>query len=215
MAKWLQFLLDGGVVSGKRLISEPTVAELFRPQTVVPDSMYPTTRLVKPHWMTYGLGWFQQDYQGRAVDFHTGSIDGMVAIAGMIRDEKLGVFVLGNLDHAEVRHALMYSVFDRGAGKPGREWSSELQKLYAEAQQRNVEGLKRIDPSAAGGIRFGPETSALQSTFGTASQGSLVSRRSSVLTRTRRDLGLAASRVEAYVPDENGARPRATLVSVI
>ena len=150
MAKWLQFLLDGGVVSGKRLISERTVAELFRPQTVVPDSMYPTTRLVKPHWMTYGLGWFQQDYQGRAVDFHTGSIDGMVAIAGLIRDEKLGVFVLGNLDHAEVRHALMYSVFDRGAGKPGREWSSELQKLYAETQQRNARGAEADRIAARG-----------------------------------------------------------------
>ena len=51
--------------------------------------------------MTYGLGWFQQDYRGRAVDFHTGSIDGMVAIHGLIRDERLGVYVLGNLDHAE------------------------------------------------------------------------------------------------------------------
>ena len=27
------------------------------------------------------------------MNFHTGSIDGMVAIAGLIRDEKLGVFV--------------------------------------------------------------------------------------------------------------------------
>jgi hypothetical protein len=67
--------------------------------------MYPTTRLTKPHWMTYGLGWFQQDYRGRAVDFHTGSIDGMVAIHGLIRDERLGVYVLGNLDHTELRHA--------------------------------------------------------------------------------------------------------------
>ncbi len=77
------------------------------------------TRLAKPHWMTYGLGWFQQDYRGRAVDFHTGSIDGMVAIHGLIRDERLGVYVLGNLDHAELRHALMYTVFDRYVGGAG------------------------------------------------------------------------------------------------
>ena len=101
--------------------------------------------------MTYGLGWFQQDYQGRAVDFHTGSIDGMVALAGLIRDEKLGVYVLGNLDHAEVRHVLMYSVFDRAAGKTARDWSTELQKLYGDNQQRNAEGQKRIESQRVAG----------------------------------------------------------------
>ena len=145
MAKWLQFLLDGGTYNGKRLLSERTVAELFRPQTVVPDPPYPTMSLVKPHWVTYGLGWFQSDYQGRAVDFHTGSIDGMVAIAGMIRDEKLGVYVLGNLDHAEVRHALMYTTFDRAAAKSTRDWSADLQKLYGEAQQRSETAQKRME----------------------------------------------------------------------
>ena len=113
--------------------------------------MYPTSRLVKPHWMTYGLGWFQQDYQGRAVDFHTGSIDGMVAIAGLIRDEKLGVYVLGNLDHAEVSHALMYSVFDRAAGKPARDWSAELQKLYGEQPAAQCRGQKRIESQRVAG----------------------------------------------------------------
>lgn len=152
MAKWMQFLLDGGRVggaNGKRLLREETVAELFKPQTIAPFEMYPTTRIVKPHWMTYGLGWFQQDYRGRAVDFHTGSIDGMVAIHGLIRDERLGVYVLANLDHAELRHALMYTVFDRYVGRLDRNWSAEFLKLYdgvkhdAEEERKKEEG-KRI-----------------------------------------------------------------------
>ena len=98
--------------------------------------------------MTYGLGWFQQDYHGRAVDFHTGSIDGMVAIHGLIRDEQLGVYVLSNLDHAELRHALMYTVFDRYAAQPSnRDWSADFQKLYADlekdADQEQAEKDKR------------------------------------------------------------------------
>ena len=151
MSKWLQFLLDGGVADGKRLLSERTVAELFRPQTIAPMTQYPTTALVKPHWMTYGLGWFQQDYQGRAVDFHTGSIDGMVAIAGLIRDERLGVYALGNLDHAELRHALMYTVFDRYAGRSDRDWSADLQKLYGENAQRAEEAQKRMESQRVAG----------------------------------------------------------------
>jgi CubicO group peptidase (beta-lactamase class C family) len=138
MSKWMQFLLDGGRVggtNGKRLLSEASFAELFTPQTIAPFEMYPTTRIVKPHWMTYGLGWFQQDYRGQAVDFHTGSIDGMVAIHGLIRDQRLGVYVLANLDHAEVRHAIMYSVFDRYAGRSDRDWNAEFLKLYGDLRQ--------------------------------------------------------------------------------
>jgi hypothetical protein len=64
------------------------------------------------------------------VNFHTGSIDGMVAIIGLIPDERLGVYVLANLDHAEVRHALMYRVFDAYLGSPPRDWSADLLALY-------------------------------------------------------------------------------------
>lgn len=150
MAKWMQMLLDGGTANGRVLLKPETVAELFKPQTMVtPQAFYPTARLTKPHWMTYGLGWFQQDYRGRAVDFHTGSIDGMVAIHGLIRDERLGVYVLANRDHTEVRHALMLDVFDRYTGAGGRDWSAELLKLYGDMQheadeRRKAEEAKRV-----------------------------------------------------------------------
>ena len=90
------------------MLSEKAIAEIFTPQTIVTaEAFYPTARLTKPKWKTYGLGWFQQDYRGRAVDYHTGSIDGMVAIHGLLRDQNVGVYVLANRDHAELRHALM------------------------------------------------------------------------------------------------------------
>jgi CubicO group peptidase (beta-lactamase class C family) len=135
MAQWLNLLLAKGTIggaSGTRLLSEKVVTELFTPQTMVgPDAFYPTARLTTPHWTTYGLGWFQADYGGEKVDFHTGSIDGMVAIAGLIRDRNLGVFVLANLDHTELRHALMYRVFDAYLGRPARDWSADMRTLYA------------------------------------------------------------------------------------
>jgi CubicO group peptidase (beta-lactamase class C family) len=147
MAKWVSFLLAGGEHSGKRLLREASLRELFTPQAIVgPGGFYPTARLTRPHWTTYGLGWFQQDYDGRAVDFHTGSIDGMVAICGLVRDEKLGVVVLANRDHAELRHALMLRVFDAFGRGPGRDWNAELLKLYgdlkAEGQAKRDEAQK-------------------------------------------------------------------------
>ncbi|MEZ5293640.1 MAG: serine hydrolase [Vicinamibacterales bacterium] len=154
MAQWSRLLLAGGVVTGAgtantRLLSDAVVTELFTPQTMVgPDGFYPTARLTAPHWTTYGLGWFQEDYAGEKVDFHTGSIDGMVAIHGLIRERNLGVFVLANLDHAELRHALMYRVFDAYLGRPARDWSADLRALYqdlareGDSQQKKAEGTR-------------------------------------------------------------------------
>ena len=132
MSKWLRFLLAGGVTEdGTRLLQEATVEELFKPQSfVTPSQFYPTQTVTEPHWMTYGLGWFQEDYRGEKVDFHTGSIDGMVAIAGLIRDKNIGVYVLANRDHVEVRHAIMYRAFDSLLGGEVRDWSAELKTLY-------------------------------------------------------------------------------------
>ena len=152
MARWMRFLLNGGVAAGeKRLLSEKMARELFTPQTIAPYEMYPTTRLIKPHWMTYGLGWFQQDYRGQAVDFHTGSIDGMVAIHGLIRDEGLGVYVLSNLDHSELRHALMYTVFDRYAGRSDHDWSAEFLKLYGDLERQGAEARAKRDAARVPG----------------------------------------------------------------
>ena len=133
MTRWIRFLLAGGVgPDGSRLMSEDLVREMFTPQALIgPDQFYPTAEFTRPHWTSYGLGWFQQDYRGMAVDFHTGSIDGMVAIAGLIRDLDLGVYVLANLDHAELRHALMLTVFDAYIGETEKNWSTELREFYA------------------------------------------------------------------------------------
>lgn len=156
MAKWVRFLLEGTTPEGRRLLKEETLEELFRPQTIVDrDEFYPTQRLTRPKWTTYGLGWFQHEYQGRAVDFHTGSIDGMVAIHGLIRSERLGVYVLANLDHAELRHALMYTVFDLyGDGvEPRRDWSAELRELYRSLAKEAEDKRAEVEAKRVPGTR--------------------------------------------------------------
>jgi CubicO group peptidase (beta-lactamase class C family) len=108
VAKWIRFWLDGGQAAGTRLVSEEAFRELLAPQALVPaGEFYPTAQLTRPRWTTYGLGWFQQDFRGRFVAMHTGSIDGRTAIMALLPDERIGVYAFGNLDHAEFRHALV------------------------------------------------------------------------------------------------------------
>ena len=132
MGKWMRFVLDSARVGDRRLLQPDTYAEWLKPQTLVPQNdFYPTVALTKPVWTSYALGWFQQDYRGQSIVFHTGSMDGTIAIHGLLPSKKLGVFVLGNLDHAEVRHALMFKAFDHFGGLGAeRDWSSDLLQLY-------------------------------------------------------------------------------------
>jgi CubicO group peptidase (beta-lactamase class C family) len=153
MARWLRFLLDSARVGGRRLVSARNFAELFTAQQIVPpEEFYPTARLTRPHFQTYGMGWFLEDYRGEFVAFHTGSIEGRSAIVGLIPERRLGVAVMTNLDHSELRHALMYTVFDRYLGPgpgAGRDWSAEMRAMYraladSAAARRRAREARRV-----------------------------------------------------------------------
>jgi len=137
MSKWMRFMLDSGRVGSKRLIKASTFRELITPQIQAPMEEYPALQLSRPDFFSYGFGWFIQDYAGQQVWMHTGSIDGMCAIIGLMPNERLGVYVLENLDHAELRHALMYRAFDLYNAGPGpaRDWSAEVSALFARLRQ--------------------------------------------------------------------------------
>ncbi|HEV8382662.1 MAG TPA: serine hydrolase, partial [Gemmatimonadales bacterium] len=151
MGRWLRFLLDSGRVAGKRLVSAENFAQLFRPQQVLTGVFYPATELTHPRFQAYGFGWFLRDYRGEFVAYHTGSIEGRSAIVGLIPDRRLGVAIFTNLDHSELRHALMYAVFDRylGPATPTHDWSVEMRALYrgladSAAARRRAQESKRV-----------------------------------------------------------------------
>ncbi|MDH5455266.1 MAG: serine hydrolase [Gammaproteobacteria bacterium] len=151
MSLWAQFLLRGGTTAdGERLVSAAQYAQMFEPtQLAAAADFYPTVELTQPHWRTYGLGWFQQDFQGRMIDFHTGSLGGLVAIIGLDRDAKRAVVMLANRDHAEFRHALLWHVMDNSSGDDRRDWNADIFDLYernaaaAAAEQQDFHALRR------------------------------------------------------------------------
>lgn len=134
MSKWMRFILDSGRIGTKRLIQPATFREIVAPQMRAPMSQYPALTLAQPHFFSYALGWFVEDYHGETVWMHTGSIDGMSAIIGLLPERHVGVYVLANLDHAELRHALMFKVFDmyaaRGDDRRMRDWSADVKALF-------------------------------------------------------------------------------------
>ena len=139
VANYLQFLVGGGVFNSDTLLQPETFQFLFEPHSFVPDhTFYPTRTLTQPNWQTYGLGWFQHDYQGEKLDFHTGSIAGLVAICGILHEKDVAVYVFANLDHAELRHAILYKALDIYAFNDvdGRNWHEEIFKLYQNLREQ-------------------------------------------------------------------------------
>ena len=98
--------------------------------------------------MSYGLGWFQHDYRGEKLDFHTGSIAGLIAVAGIIHEKNTAVYVFSNLDHAELRHAILYKAMDLYAfGEEGRDWHSEVFDLYSGFREMSKKALETRNSS--------------------------------------------------------------------
>ena len=137
---YLIFLVNDGIFKSKSILSKNTFSYIFKPHILIPSSsFYPTQKLTKPNWISYGLGWFQHDYKGMKLDFHTGSIEGLIAIAGIIHDKDIAVYVFANMDHAELRHAIMYKAFDLFAFNDNSlNWNKEVFSLYKELRNEEI-----------------------------------------------------------------------------
>jgi hypothetical protein len=95
--------------------------------------------------MTYALGWFQQDYKGKKLNFHTGSLNGTVAINAQMPEANIAVYIFSNLDHVEVRHALMFKTIDFFALGGNTDWSKDFQKLYGDLHAKRDNAEKETD----------------------------------------------------------------------
>ena len=165
MTRWMQFILAGCEWEGEKLLSSESCEELLRPQAVLtPNEFYASQQLTEPWFIGYSLGWFLQDYQGEKAAFNTGSLDGYVAIVGLLPERQAGVVVFANRDHAEVRHALMLRVFDSLIGAPARDWSAELKELYDE---RATRAAKSRDKLRAGRVPDTEPSASLEAYVGT------------------------------------------------
>ncbi|WP_158657189.1 serine hydrolase [Maribacter cobaltidurans] len=147
ISNYLTFLVNDGVYKQDTLVQPKTFKKLFEPHSFLGTTgIYPTNALTKPNWNTYGLGWFQQDYKGHKLDFHTGSLFGLVAIAGIMHDKDVAVYVFANLDHAELRHAILYKAMDLYAFEDNsRDWHKEVFNLYEGFKKEGIEKAKQED----------------------------------------------------------------------
>jgi len=104
MAQWLRLMLGGGVIDGKRLVSEKNFNELISKQMKIAGNV------------SYGLGWFLREWKGHKIVEHGGNIDGFNALVAMMPDQKLGFVMLTNVTGSALGLTVMESVWSNLAG---------------------------------------------------------------------------------------------------
>ena len=142
MSKWVRFQLGNGTFEGKRLVSASNMAEMHKPQMIVPvdDAAYPYTNM-----MSYGMAWFIHDYHGQLMIAHTGGIDGFRARVVLLPKQKIGIVILTNssvgTSSASMHVAASNSIVDLLLGLPKTDWNSRYgaQVTAMEAQATSFE----------------------------------------------------------------------------
>ncbi len=140
--RWLRFQMADGTFEGKRLISEKNLRETQSPQMVIRDEA-PWAELNPETTMSvYGLGWRIQDYRGRQLISHGGSIDGFRAQVGFLPKEQLGFVILTNAGVSSLVEALRYGILDILTDAPRRDWNTLYLSVLAR-QDQDAEKKKR------------------------------------------------------------------------
>lgn len=106
MGQWLRFMLSGGVLNGKRLVSENSFNQLVTKQIKVAGTI------------DYGLGWFLRQWNGHKVVEHGGNIDGFNSEVAMMPDQKLGFVLLTNVTASSLGAFTMEAVWRNLVGDP-------------------------------------------------------------------------------------------------
>lgn len=152
MAQWMRLLLNEGTYDGREIVDSATLAEIMSPQTIFP--VQPDTLFPSMHFGAYGLGMVLQDYQGEKIAWHTGGIDGMLSLVGLLPEQDVGVVILTNTaGHNNLFTALMYRIFDAYLGAPPRDWSVILLQRTEEGEAKAEERRRAMEADRVAGTR--------------------------------------------------------------
>lgn len=140
MAKWITFQLGDGTYQGKRLISAESMRNMHSAQMVISlEGEIPKVFFPDSMQLSYGLGWFVQDYRGHQLIIHAGDIDGFATMVVLIPEINSGYFAVINMGSL-YRQVLSYQIADQLLHLPDAGWSERFKKMRAELQAQEKAG---------------------------------------------------------------------------
>ncbi len=143
MGRWLLFQLGEGKVDNKVIVPAAAVHETHvaqipircGPQEAVYYFQQIDDETLKTRDWSYGMGWFINDYRGRKMVWHGGTVSGFRCVVGFLPQINAGVYV--GVNRASLLPlAIFFRAIDVLAGMPSTDWSHVFEKedQYQKAQ---------------------------------------------------------------------------------
>lgn len=142
LARWTAFHINNGLFEGRRIVAASEVEETHAPQTVIREDAQARELNPDSHLNAYGLGWRLQDYRGRFLISHGGSIDGFRAQVAFLPDERWGVVILTNLGQTTLADALRFALIDILLDLPRKDWTG-LHLAAARKQEEQIAARRK------------------------------------------------------------------------
>ncbi|HEV7610722.1 MAG TPA: serine hydrolase [Steroidobacteraceae bacterium] len=133
LAQYVRFHLGDGTFNNVRLLKITGLNELHDPQ-VVDHGETLTMGTGHTQQVSYGLGWWVQDYRGRKLVHHAGEIVGGSANVAFLPGEHFGVVVLANGDSVSMVRALSLRAIDTFLGLASYDWSARALAVDRDAK---------------------------------------------------------------------------------
>lgn len=140
IAKWLEAQLTlGELAGGKRLWSQQSAEEMWKPQVIMSSSDGATDlNPARPVMQGYALGWMVQDFRGRRLISHSGGLSGQVTQTAMIPSAGIGVAVFSNTEDS-VSGGIRNAILDHLLGTaPAYDWVASYVARNKQAQDEAV-----------------------------------------------------------------------------
>ncbi|MBL8753761.1 MAG: serine hydrolase [Planctomycetes bacterium] len=128
LTAWLRCLTAGGTWNGKPLLAPASLAEMWRPQTLLGNPAGAGTA----DFRSYGLGWFLSLERGQKLVEHDGGMPGFLSKVSLMPAEKFGFTVLNNANDGVLNEAVKRALL---AARAGRDGVAEITRL-AKVKQR-------------------------------------------------------------------------------
>lgn len=153
MIQWLRFQLNNGMIGEEQLLKESILEEIRTPHTLnpIPPEMKKLMPMPTMHFRAYGLGWGLMDYQGHLIVSHSGGVDGMLSLTGMLPEINLGIVILTNKLPHYLTSALFYHIVDAYLDAPTRDWDQSWHKLDQNLEEKKAEKKKKFEEARVQG----------------------------------------------------------------
>lgn len=128
ISKWLLLHLNNGEFNRERIISEKMMKEMHTPQMVIRREREWALLFPETSQLSYGLGWFIQEYRGHQVIGHGGNIDGFSALVAFVPEGDCGFVILTNMNGTLLPMVIGNRIIDTLLKLPEKDWNAHFKQ---------------------------------------------------------------------------------------